>query len=516
MKKNKWQNPLISLVVASFLVLLVNAASENQEKVKDVSLSTDQTSHHASISLSPRVTKKIKDCSLASVRNKRLRRMKQLKYTTFVCPTSTRRHPKTTLVHRSKNNGSKKHQHNMTSARHHTSKRHTHHHTSKRHAHHHTSKRHAHHHTKHVSSRKHTSKKHVVHKHVSKSKTHGSKKHAVHKHASKSKSHSSKKHDSKKHNSTTKAHASNKHATTKKHGSSKKNVPSTKKHTATTTKVVSTTTTFTTTTSSPTAALVKGAFTATDIAIDFLATPTPSATPWTVTPLETTIPNAGIANGNKNDGSNTVTDANQPEETSSDNNQDQTDDSNEDSNEDSDSENNEDDDDHEVTAFSSGSGAADISLNQPTADKSATASAQDVNGQAIEATAQSKVIGISVGAIVGCLAAAGLVGMFMYRRHQKNHQEQDMEEMDAQSEVNTRYRTQSFMAVVAGTVAKLPTRSDSSSSKKSVGVLGSLRRAASRSLGRSNSTSSTQSYDHPAQFYGADSPTGGPGHTHAY
>ncbi|KAI9254667.1 hypothetical protein BY458DRAFT_325437 [Sporodiniella umbellata] len=113
------------------------------------------------------------------------------------------------------------------------------------------------------------------------------------------------------------------------------------------------------------------------------------------------------------------------------------------------------------------------------------------DGETVEATHQNKIIGISVGAVVGCVAAAGLAGMFIYRRRQ------DQETEEVPDEVNTRYRTQSFMAVVAGAVAKLPKRSDSSSSSGSGGVMGTLKRAAtsmSRSLSRSGSRSSQQSY----------------------
>ncbi|CEP11504.1 hypothetical protein [Parasitella parasitica] len=121
------------------------------------------------------------------------------------------------------------------------------------------------------------------------------------------------------------------------------------------------------------------------------------------------------------------------------------------------------------------------------------------NGQAIENTPQSKIVGISVGAVVGCLAAAGLAGMFIYKRKQTSKHDQDIEDLNQTSEVNTRWRTQSFMAVVAGTVAKLPKRSNSSGSNRSAGgVLGSIRRAASNAsskLSRSaSSRSSTHSY----------------------
>ncbi|KAI9469010.1 MAG: hypothetical protein EXX96DRAFT_654629 [Benjaminiella poitrasii] len=161
------------------------------------------------------------------------------------------------------------------------------------------------------------------------------------------------------------------------------------------------------------------------------------------------------------------------------------------------------------------------------------------NGQEIESEPQSKVVGVSVGAVVGCLAAAGLAGMFIYKRKQKTNEEQQVSQ-DTE-EVNTRWRTQSFMAVVAGAVAKLPHRSNSSTSSRSGGVLGSIRRAASnasRSLSiRSNnsSSSSIQSYGiavsgpipaivridgDQAQYY--DEPSSPSGqhaqgyHTHAY
>lgn len=125
------------------------------------------------------------------------------------------------------------------------------------------------------------------------------------------------------------------------------------------------------------------------------------------------------------------------------------------------------------------------------------------NTQTTDATPQSKAIGISIGAVVGCIAAAGLAGMFIYRRRERTNHDQDVEDMNQTSEVNTRWRTQSFMAVVAGAVAKLPKRSNSSASnsgRASFNVLGSIRRAASNasrslSVRSKNSTrSSVQSY----------------------
>ncbi|KAI8997859.1 hypothetical protein BDB01DRAFT_772688 [Pilobolus umbonatus] len=120
-------------------------------------------------------------------------------------------------------------------------------------------------------------------------------------------------------------------------------------------------------------------------------------------------------------------------------------------------------------------------------------------GKDVDAEPQSKVVGVSIGAVVGCLAAAGLAGMFIYKRHQRNVHDKDVEDLNETSEVNTRWRTQSFMAVVAGAVSKLPNRSNSSSSQRSIGigVMGSLRRAAtnaSRSLSRSGSSATQQSY----------------------
>ncbi|ORE05326.1 hypothetical protein BCV72DRAFT_336652 [Rhizopus microsporus var. microsporus] len=116
------------------------------------------------------------------------------------------------------------------------------------------------------------------------------------------------------------------------------------------------------------------------------------------------------------------------------------------------------------------------------------------NGPSVDAEPQSKIIGISVGAVAGCVAAAGLAGMFIYRRRQDKEQQSEVE---PDEHVNTRWRTQSFMAVVAGAVAKLPKRSDSSGSNRSRGVLGTIRRAASKAsstLSRSGSRSSQQSY----------------------
>lgn len=151
----------------------------------------------------------------------------------------------------------------------------------------------------------------------------------------------------------------------------------------------------------------------------------------------------------------------------------------------------------EPLAAVAGAGANPTATTTPD-DNNNQVSVQSINnGQTIENEPQSKVIGISVGAVVGCLAAAGLAGMFIYKRKQNSKHDQDVEDLNQTSEVNTRWRTQSFMAVVAGAVAKLPNRSNSSSSTRSVGVLGTIRRAASNAsskLSRSTSRSSTQSY----------------------
>lgn len=134
----------------------------------------------------------------------------------------------------------------------------------------------------------------------------------------------------------------------------------------------------------------------------------------------------------------------------------------------------------------------------------------EVNSQSVDSTQttdaapQSKVIGVSVGAVAGCIAAAGLAGMFIYRRREKTNHDQDVEDMNQTSEVNTRWRTQSFMAVVAGAVAKLPKRSNSSASnsgRASFNVIGSIRRAASNAS-RSLSVRSKDSTRSSVQSYG--------------
>ncbi|KAG1445405.1 hypothetical protein G6F55_011973 [Rhizopus delemar] len=150
-------------------------------------------------------------------------------------------------------------------------------------------------------------------------------------------------------------------------------------------------------------------------------------------------------------------------------------------------------------------------------DSVSAQSVNEHNGRTVDAEPQSKIIGISVGAIAGCVAAAGLAGMFVYRRRQSKEQESDV----VPDELNTRYRTQSFMAVVAGAVARLPKHNDSSRSSRSSGVMGTIRRAASKaskSLSRSGSRSSQQSY---GVAVSGPMPSiahvdGSPYHTHAY
>lgn len=174
----------------------------------------------------------------------------------------------------------------------------------------------------------------------------------------------------------------------------------------------------------------------------------------------------------------------------------------------------------------------------------------DNDTRTTDATPQSKIVGISVGAVVGCIAAAGLAGMFIYKRKEKAQQDVESSSggLDDGEHVNTRWRTQSFMAVVTGAVARLPKRSNSSASTASTSngvginnVFGSIRRVASnasrslsiRSARSNNSTrSSVQSYGiavsgpvppiarvdgaDQATYYGEPQSPSDYHHTHAY
>ncbi|KAG0169153.1 hypothetical protein DFQ28_003176 [Apophysomyces sp. BC1034] len=118
--------------------------------------------------------------------------------------------------------------------------------------------------------------------------------------------------------------------------------------------------------------------------------------------------------------------------------------------------------------------------------------------EAVDAQHNHTTIGVSIGAAAGCIAAAGLAGMFIQRRRQTKKEEGN-DDLEGQSdgEVNTRWRHQSFMNAVAGAVAQLPKRSNSNASQNNGSgglrsILGSIRRTASNAS--SKSRSSEQSY----------------------
>ncbi|KAF7722421.1 hypothetical protein EC973_003160 [Apophysomyces ossiformis] len=119
--------------------------------------------------------------------------------------------------------------------------------------------------------------------------------------------------------------------------------------------------------------------------------------------------------------------------------------------------------------------------------------------EAVDAQRNNATIGVSIGAVAGCVAAAGLAGMFIQRRRQTRKEESNDDlENQQNDEVNTRWKHQSFMNAVAGAVAKLPKRSNSSASQNNGGggglrsLLGTIRRTASNAS--SKSRSSEQSY----------------------
>jgi hypothetical protein len=100
-------------------------------------------------------------------------------------------------------------------------------------------------------------------------------------------------------------------------------------------------------------------------------------------------------------------------------------------------------------------------------------------------------IGIGVGVSVGCVAAIGLVGMAVYRRHERRQQNTNFDN-DSSDPVSTHWRPQSFMAVLGGVVAKLP-RSSSTSSRSSRlrSVLSNLSRNSSNRSNRSDASGSS-------------------------
>lgn len=295
-----------------------------------------------------------------------------------------------------------------------------------------------------------TTKKHHTTRHNQKHHTTTRKTSALAKHHSSKKTHSTKKKShSKKITTTTKKNSHSKKSTTTKKKHTKSKTHSRKSTTSTTKKVKTTTTT--STVKETTTPAHKFSVTTTVPIIEPLVLPTPAA--------------------NDNEGS---------------------------------------DDSHVPvlpTTPTAASSAAAVAAAAPTTpiDNNNQVNSQSIDapGKDDNAQPQSKVIGVSIGAVVGCIAAAGLAGMFIYKRREKNDG-QDPEDLNGTSEVNTRWRTQSFMAVVAGAVAKLPKRSNSSASsngRSSFNVLGSIRRAASNAS-RSLSVRSARSTRSSVQSYG--------------
>jgi hypothetical protein len=99
-----------------------------------------------------------------------------------------------------------------------------------------------------------------------------------------------------------------------------------------------------------------------------------------------------------------------------------------------------------------------------TASASATATNDDVLSPAVANDVTNRNLGIGLGVGIGGVAALGLAGLLLYNHRNKQQQQQSM--MDGEEQVNTRWRTQSFMGVVASVVSKLP-RSGSLRSKLS-------------------------------------------------
>ncbi|KAI8391786.1 uncharacterized protein BYT42DRAFT_558074 [Radiomyces spectabilis] len=78
--------------------------------------------------------------------------------------------------------------------------------------------------------------------------------------------------------------------------------------------------------------------------------------------------------------------------------------------------------------------------------------------QAVSGSMSNKALGIGLGLGIGCVAALGLAGLLVHSRRKRKEQllfngnQNILDETD----VNTRWRPQSFMGVVASVVAKLP------------------------------------------------------------
>ncbi|KAI9276948.1 hypothetical protein BDA99DRAFT_122209 [Phascolomyces articulosus] len=95
--------------------------------------------------------------------------------------------------------------------------------------------------------------------------------------------------------------------------------------------------------------------------------------------------------------------------------------------------------------------------SNPNESSSESPNAQDPNTrsetQAVEGTVSNKALGIGLGVGIGCVAAIGLAGLLVANKRRRENQSSSSSYND---DVNTHWRPQSFMGVVASVVAKLP------------------------------------------------------------
>ncbi|KAM3580793.1 hypothetical protein VKS41_006852 [Umbelopsis sp. WA50703] len=140
-----------------------------------------------------------------------------------------------------------------------------------------------------------------------------------------------------------------------------------------------------------------------------------------------------------------------------------------------------------VVVSASGSSALAAGSSSPASTSSnANGNSNSIaNSNTVAGDVTNTKIGIGIGVGVGCVAAIGLAGLVLYRR--REGRQQDNYDSGSGEPVSTRWRPQSFMAVLGGVVAKLPrTNSTSSRSSRLRSVFSNLSRNSSNRSYRSD------------------------------
>ncbi|RUP45351.1 hypothetical protein BC936DRAFT_148278 [Jimgerdemannia flammicorona] len=112
----------------------------------------------------------------------------------------------------------------------------------------------------------------------------------------------------------------------------------------------------------------------------------------------------------------------------------------------------------------------------------------------------NKTFGIILGAGVGAIAAVGLAGLLVYRKRESKKKQNFDQAIGAEADqqLHTRWRPQSFLNVVTNVVAKLPRSEDGRSNRSSAGSSSRRGSQLENQVARSNSAGSASSGRGPA------------------